>query len=81
MNDEAKGILGTLSPAYGLLSGQGGFGKLAPFAGVLPAYLDQDRKKNEEDKKIKNATSTMKKGGSIRGGGIESRGKTKGRFV
>jgi len=37
MDDEAKGILGTLSPAYGLLSGQGGFGKLAPFAGVLPA--------------------------------------------
>ena len=90
MDDKTKNILGSLSPAYGLMSGRGAFGKLAPAAGLLPMVLAKDREKEEEKEKARSAataaaTSGMKKGGTIkkmaRGGGIESRGKTKGRFV
>ena len=91
MDDKTKNILGSLSPAYGLMSGRGAFGKLAPAAGLLPMALAKDREKEEEEKEKARfaataaATSGMKKGGTIkkmaRGGGIESRGKTKGRFV
>jgi hypothetical protein len=84
MDDKTKNILGTLSPVYGLMSGQGAFGKLAPAAGLLPMALAKDRKEEEEEAKAA-AAGGMKKGGTIkkmaRGGGIESRGKTKGRFV
>jgi hypothetical protein len=91
MDDKTKNILGTLSPVYGLMSGQGAFGKLAPAAGLLPMALAKDRKEEEEEKEkaraasTRAATSGMKKGGTIKkmayGGGIEQRGKTKGRFV
>jgi hypothetical protein len=45
-----KDVLGTLSPAYGLMSGEGAFGKLAPAAGLLPmALADRRRNKREEE--------------------------------
>ena len=85
MDDKTKKILGNLSPAYGLMSGQGAFGKLAPIAGVLPMKLAQNREEEEEAKAA--AAGGMKKGGSVkssvssRADGIAMRGKTKGRFV
>ena len=94
MDDKTKKILGTLSPAYGLMSGQGAFGKLAPVAGVLPMALAQDRKDRKEEEAvnaaspvIKGPTVGMKKGGSVkssasrRADGIAMRGKTKGRLI
>ena len=93
MDDKTKNILGTLSPVYGLMSGRGAFGKLAPAAGLLPMALAKDREKEEEEKEKARsaataaATSGMKKGGSVkssvssRADGIAMRGKTKGRFV
>lgn len=94
MDDKTKKILGTLSPAYGLMSGHGAFGKLAPVAGVLPMALAQDRKDRKEEEAvnaaspvIKGPTVGMKKGGSVkssasrRADGIAQRGKTKGRMV
>jgi len=93
MDDKTKKILGTLSPAYGLMSGQGAFGKLAPFAGALPMALAQDRKDRKEEAAaagspvIKAPTAGMKKGGSVkssasrRADGIAQRGKTKGRLI
>jgi hypothetical protein len=96
MDDKTKKILGTLSPAYGLLSGQGAFGKLAPVAGVLPMALAQDRKNRKEEEAqntaagspvIKAPAAGMKKGGSVRSSasrradGIAQRGKTKGRMI
>ncbi len=94
MDDKTKKILGTLSPAYGLMSGHGAFGKLAPVAGVLPMALAQDRKDRKEEGAanaaspvIKGPTAGMKKGGSVkssasrRADGIAQRGKTKGRMI
>jgi len=94
MDDKTKKILGTLSPAYGLMSGQGAFGKLAPVAGVLPMALAQDRKDRKEEEAvnaaspvIKGPTVGMKKGGSVkssasrRADGIAVKGKTKGRII
>lgn len=77
MDDKTKKILGTLSPAYGLMSGHGAFGKLAPAAGLLPMALAQDRKDRDEEKArnaatsvaspvIKGPTAGMKKGGSVK---------------
>ena len=86
MDDKTKNILGNLSPVYGLLSGQGAFGKLAPIAGMLPMKLAQNREEEEEKAKAA-AAGGMKKGGSVkssvssRADGIAMRGKTKGRFV
>ena len=94
MDDKTKKILGTLSPAYGLMSGHGAFGKLAPVAGVLPMALAQDRKDRKEEEAvnaaspvIKGPTVGMKKGGSVkssasrRADGIAVKGKTKGRII
>jgi len=94
MDDKTKKILGTLSPAYGLLSGKGAFGKLAPFAGALPMALAQDRKDRKEEEAaaagspvIKAPAAGMKKGGSVRSSaskradGIAQRGKTRGRVI
>ena len=94
MDDKTKKILGTLSPAYGLMSGQGAFGKLAPVAGVLPMALAQDRKDRKEEEAVNAAspvingpTVGMKKGGSVkssasrRADGIAVKGKTKGRII
>jgi hypothetical protein len=54
-----KELLGTLSPAYGMIKGEGLFGNAV---GVLPAIAKdmRDDKKKEEDK-----AKGMKKGGSV----------------
>lgn len=88
-------ILGSISPAYGLISGQGAFSKLR---NVSPAFLAIDAMK--EKKKGKDGTTTtdteevaMRRGGkakkyaaggstaSKRADGCATKGKTKGRFV
>ena len=77
-----KELLGTLSPAYGMIKGEGLFGNAV---GVLPAIAKdmRDDKKKEEDK-----AKGMKKGGAVkmssaskRADGIATKGKTKGRIV
>ena len=84
-------LLGSLSPVYGAVTGEGAFGKLADsgLGGILPSLLSQQRKKEEEEKARQGGAPTgtgMKKGGKVssaskRADGIAQRGKTKGRFV
>lgn len=89
-----KDIMGTLSPAYGIIKGEGAFGKLAPNLGLIPQAIAERR----EDKKRKAATTGMpeenvtgmKKGGKVNGksssaskraDGIATKGKTRGKMV
>ena len=84
-------LLGSLSPVYGAVTGEGAYGKLADsgLGGILPSLLSQQRKKEEEEKARQGGAPTgtgMKKGGKVssaskRADGIAQRGKTKGRFV
>ena len=85
-------LLGSLSPVYGAVTGEGAYGKLADsgLGGILPSMLSRQRKKEEEEEKARQGgapTGTgMKKGGKVssaskRADGIAQRGKTKGRFV
>ena len=89
-----KDILGTIRPAYGIIKGEGAFGKLAPNLGLIPQALAQRREdKDEEKKKAAMAAQTgapaqpgMKKGGSVssaskRADGCAMRGKTRGKMV
>jgi len=81
-----KKILGTLSPAYGMATGEGLFGQAV---GVLPAIAKDIRDDKEEDKKRAAMEAVqagrvpgMKKGGkassaSKRADGCAIRGKTK----
>ena len=85
-----KKILGTLSPAYGMATGQGLFGQ---GVGLLPAIAKDIRDDKEEDKKRAameavqaGRVPTMKKGGKVssaskRADGIAIKGKTRGRIV
>jgi hypothetical protein len=90
-----KDVLGTISPVYGVATGKGAFGDLAPHLGIIPRALAKDRE-DEEKKKAKAAAgmppaapgpSGMKKGGKVmssaskRGDGIAQRGKTRGKMV
>jgi hypothetical protein len=83
-----KELLGTLSPAYGMIKGEGLFGNAV---GVLPAIAkdmrDDRQKKKDEDKNAAGAQA-MKKGGSVkmssaskRADGCCIKGKTKGKMV
>ena len=84
-------LLGSLSPVYGAVTGEGAYGKLADsgLGGILPSLLSQQRKKEEEEKARQSGAPTgtgMKKGGKVssaskRADGIAQRGKTKGRMV
>ena len=84
-------LLGSLSPVYGAVTGEGAYGKLADsgLGGILPSLLSQQRKKEEEEKARQGGAPTgtgMKKGGKVssaskRADGIAQRGKTKGRMV
>jgi hypothetical protein len=71
-----KDILGTISPAYGVLKGEGAFGKLAPNLGLIPAAI-ADRRQRKKDaagrevpmtpqEQAQTAATGMKKGGSIK---------------
>ena len=84
-----KNLLGSLSPAYGMATGRGMFGG---DAGVLPMLARRMRKRRPDGAEmtpVEEAAAarspTMRRGGKVkkyaRGGGIEVRGKTKGRFV
>ena len=92
MNDKDKQMLGNLSPAYGMMTGQGAFGQMADsgLGGVLPSMMaDQRRKKKDGTEMTQQeaaAAPAMKKGGKVssaskRADGIAIRGKTKGRIV
>ena len=84
-------LLGSLSPVYGAVTGEGAYGKLADsgLGGILPSLLSRQRKKEEEEKARQGGAPTgtgMKKGGKVssaskRADGIAQRGKTKGRMV
>ena len=73
-----KNILGSLSPAYGAISGEGVFGKLVDsgVGGVLPQLLSEERKKEERDKEEARLAKGMKKGGKVKkmakGGAVKS---------
>jgi hypothetical protein len=85
-----KKVMGTLSPAYGMISGEGLFGQ---GVGALPALAKKIRNDKEEDKERAameaaqaGRVPTMKKGGKVssaskRADGCAQRGKTKGRIV
>lgn len=79
-------ILGSISPLYGIASGQGLFGKTSPLA--LAIHSDDDKKKRKagedgEGMKKGGKVKKMAKGGSAskRADGCATKGKTKGRFV
>ena len=84
-----KEVMGTLSPAYGMMTGHGAFGSLADagVGGVIPTMLARDRKKSKrEEEEAKKMDATMKKGGKVssaskRADGCAVRGKTKGKMV
>lgn len=85
-----KKIMGTLSPAYGMATGEGLFGNAV---GVLPAIAKdiRDGKKEDKERAAMEAAQagrvpTMKKGGKVssaskRADGCAVKGKTKGRMV
>jgi hypothetical protein len=82
-----KKIMGTLSPAYGMVSGEGLFGQAV---GALP-MIAKDMRDDREDKKRREAEAAaagvpvqpgMKKGGKVssaskRADGCAVRGKTR----
>ena len=90
-----KKILGTLSPAYGMATGEGMFGNAV---GVLPA-IAKDMRDDREEKKRRAAEAgmvpdqggaapmPMKKGGMVkssaskRADGCCTKGKTRGKMV
>lgn len=89
----AKSILGTLSPVYGAMSGEGMMGKmLNPEEHARIAKAEQDRQAMIEEQanverqaQIKAQATGMKKGGKVksksassRADGIAQRGKTRG---
>jgi hypothetical protein len=72
-----KDLMGTLSPAYGMMTGHGAFGSLADagVGGVIPTMIARDRKKSKrEEEEAKKMGAAMKKGGTIKakGGWIKS---------
>jgi hypothetical protein len=85
-----KKIMGTLSPAYGMATGEGLFGQAV---GVLPAIakdIRDDRKEDKERAAMEAAQSgrvpAMKKGGKVssaskRADGCAVKGKTRGKIV
>jgi hypothetical protein len=90
-----KKLLGSLSPAYGMMSGEGAFGKLADsgLGGVIPTLISQNRRKKKDgaamspQEEAMAASGGMKKGGKVKkyakGGSIDGcaiKGKTKGRL-
>ena len=90
MNDKDKQMLGNLSPAYGMMTGQGAFGQMADsgLGGVLPSMMADQRRKKKDGTEMtqQEASPAMKKGGKVssaskRADGIARRGKTKGRIV
>ena len=70
-------ILGSISPLYGMVTGEGAFGKLAD-AGFSPAGMLAKKMKKNKQMRTQEPVPVAKKGGRMRGDGICIRGKTKG---
>jgi high-affinity Fe2+/Pb2+ permease len=70
----SKKLLGTLSPAYGMMTGHGAFGKLADsgVGGLIPTMLAQQRRKKKDGTEMTAAEEAaapkegMKKGGKVK---------------
>jgi hypothetical protein len=94
MKDKDKSILGSLSPAYGMMTGHGAFGEMADsgLGGIVPTMLSEERRKKKdgtpmtkEEESAAGATG-MKKGGKVssaskRADGCAIRGRTRGKMV
>lgn len=92
---DSKKLMGTLSPAYGMMTGHGAFGKLADsgVGGLVPMMLSQHRRDKAEDAEEKKKPVGMKKGGKVkassmkgssaskRADGCATKGKTRGKMV
>jgi len=90
-------LLGTISPAYGMLKGKGAFGKISAMGGGLlgaAAAIREDAKKKEKDAKNiggkkpagtkptgMKAGGSMKKKGYAKGGSMKKKGYAKGGVV
>jgi hypothetical protein len=67
-------ILGSISPAYGLISGQGAFGKLRNISPALMAIDDTEKKKKKKradgttttTEEAVEETGMMRKGGKVK---------------
>lgn len=88
-------ILGSVSPAYGMISGQGAFANLRKISPLMHAIGETDTKAEKRRKKevgeAPEAGEGMRKGGKVkkyakggkvtRGDGIAKKGHTKGKMV
>jgi hypothetical protein len=69
-----KKVLGSLSPAYGMMTGEGAFGKLADsgLGGIIPTLISQHRRKKKDgtamspQEEAMTASGGMKKGGKVK---------------
>jgi hypothetical protein len=91
---DLKKFMGTVSPAYGIMSGQGPISSLASKGGlgIGTAMIAREARDRREDKDKEKATG-MKKGGSVkakasktssaskRADGCATKGKTRGKMV
>jgi hypothetical protein len=92
----SKALMGTLSPAYGMATGEGLFGNAVGTVPAIAQYIrnEEEEKKKEKEKGNKGSVgfdpnkykAGMKKGGMVssaskRADGCAQRGKTKGRMV
>jgi hypothetical protein len=88
-------VLGSISPVYGMASGQGAFANLRKINPLMHAIGETDTKAEKRRKKAGEAPDAgegMRKGGKVkkmakggsaskRADGCATKGKTKGRFV
>jgi hypothetical protein len=88
-------VLGSISPVYGMASGQGAFANLRKISPLMHAIGETDTKAEKRRKKAGEAPDAgegMRKGGKVkkmakggsaskRADGCATKGKTKGRFV
>ena len=86
-------ILGSISPAYGMISGQGAFANLRKMSPIMAAIGETDTKAEKKRKAAAGeADEGMRKGGKVkkmakggsaskRGDGCATQGKTRGKFV
>jgi hypothetical protein len=72
---DAKKILGSLSPAYGMATGNGLFGQ--KWAGAGPFIASKIRDDDKEERKKK---KIFKAGGKVKGDGRCVQGKTRGKM-
>ena len=79
-SDESKGFLSKILPTYKAGSNKD-FNKAVADFKKIPQAVRDEAAYDQSGHKKGGAIKAYAKGGSIRGGGIESRGKTKGRMV